>query len=95
MSNWQNQRPQTSEITKTKISEAGKGKHKFWEGKTFSKEHRAKIGEASKKSQARGQAVCHPKEQHYSKELCMKCYNASYWRQHPHGNRKRTQKVPA
>jgi hypothetical protein len=72
-------RPPISKEQREKLSAAGMGKHKFWEGKTFSEEHCAKIAKASKERQARGQANCHPEEQHYAKGLCMVCYNAQYW----------------
>lgn len=39
-----------SEETRRKLSKANKGKHKYWTGKKFSKEHRKKIKDAISKS---------------------------------------------
>ena len=76
-------RPPITKEQRAKISLAGMGKHKFWKGKTFSAEHCAKIGEASRKSRPRGKAICHPEESHYCKGLCKACYNAQYFIEHP------------
>jgi hypothetical protein len=76
-------RPPLSKESCEKISKANMGKHKYWEGKVLSQEHRHKIAQRHK---PRPQATCHPEMPHYCKGLCMVCYNAQHWRK-THGTR--------